>query len=85
MAVNLLQRRTKMKKLFLISMTVVCLGLSTSCAHKPVASPSEVNDYLNQMCHIAADYGWESAVDGISNYEMHEKMSTMLKSLDDEG
>lgn len=74
-----------MKNAIKLSIIVICLSLCISCASKQIAQPKEVNDYLNQMCHIAADYGWESAVDGVSNYEMHEKMNTMLKSLEDEG
>lgn len=73
-----------MKNIIKLSIIAIYLSLSLSCAQKPIASPVEVNDYLNAMCHRVADYGWESAVDGVSNYEMHKKLSTMLKSLNDE-
>lgn len=52
--------------------------LCASCSHKPISSPKEVNDYLNKVCHMSAEYGWESAVDGVSIYEMHEKLEAML-------
>jgi hypothetical protein len=71
-----------MRKLTLV--IIFLLLFMMACAHKPSTNPNNENDYLKALCHRVADYGWESAVDGVSNYEMHEKLGIMLRSLNDE-
>lgn len=65
-----------MKKLMLI-----CLFFTlTACAQKSV-SLEEINRYSNDMCHIAASYGYEAAMEGKSRLEMQKNLRDMLEDL----
>jgi hypothetical protein len=65
-----------MKKLM-----IICLFFTlTACAQK-LASPEEVNRYLDGTCHIAANYGYEAALEGKGKFEMQKAFYDTLKSL----
>ena len=41
-----------MKNTFKLSIIAICLSLCISCVHrKPVATPEEVNEYLDKVCY----------------------------------
>lgn len=64
-----------MKKLI-----VVCILFTlTACAHTPTGT-EKIDTYLDDMCYVAADYGYEAALEGKSELEMHRDLREALRS-----
>lgn len=65
-----------MKKLM-----IICLFFTLAACAQKLASPEEVNRYLDGACRIAANYGYEVALEGKGKFETQKDLYDTLKSL----
>jgi hypothetical protein len=70
--------------LFILCLWPVAIHLAVPQAKPIPTTPIQADIILadmnmNQMCHIAADFGYDAAEEGTSREDMHQKLKETLK------